>query len=64
MGQKLIIRSGGIFVIVCSRNRNHLTTSCRSVVHYACLRLCSSIVHFNPKQLTLFCLMWLISASA
>jgi len=29
-----------------SASRNHLTTFCRPFVHYACLRLCSAIVHF------------------
>ena len=29
-----------------SASRNHLTTFCRPFVHCACLRLCSTIVHF------------------
>jgi len=29
-----------------SASRNHLTTFCRPFFHYACLRLCSAIVHF------------------
>jgi len=29
-----------------SASRNHLTTFCGPFVHYACLRLCSAIVHF------------------
>jgi len=45
MGQKVIIRlwweSG-----LSSASRNHLTTFCRPFVHYACLILCSAIVHF------------------
>jgi len=45
MGQKVMIRfrweSG-----LSSASRNHLTTFCRSSVHYECLRLCSAIVHF------------------
>jgi len=45
MGQKVIIRfwweSG-----LSSASRNHLTTLCRPFVHYACLGLCSAIVHF------------------
>jgi len=45
MGQKVIIRfwweSG-----LASASRNHLTTFCRPFFHYACLRLCSAIVHF------------------
>jgi len=28
------------------------------------VRLCSAIVHFCPKQLSLLCLLWLFSASA
>jgi len=27
-------------------SRNHLTTFWRPFVHYACVRLCSAIVHF------------------
>ena len=45
MGQKVIIRcwweSG-----LSSASRNHLTTFCRPFAHYACLSLCSAIVHF------------------
>jgi len=26
-------------------SRNHLTTFCRPFAHYACLRLCSAMVH-------------------
>jgi len=63
MGQKVIIRfcweSG-----LSSASINHLTTFCRLFVHYACLRLCFAIVHFNPKQLSLFRLLTLINASA
>jgi len=44
MGQKVIIKfwweSGSS-----SASRNQLTTFCRSFSHYACLRLCSAIVH-------------------
>jgi len=29
-----------------SASRNHITTFCRPSLHYACLRLCSAIVHF------------------
>jgi len=45
MGQKEIIRfwwEAGLS----SASRNHLTTFCRPFVHYACLGLCSTIVHF------------------
>jgi len=49
MGQKVIIRfwweSG-----LSSASRYHLTTFCRLFVHYACLRLCSAIVHFIRKN--------------
>jgi len=60
MGHKVIIRfwweSG-----LSSASRNHLITFCAPFVHYACLRLCSAVVY--PKQLSLFCLLWLISAN-
>jgi len=62
MGQKVIIRfwweSG-----LSSASRNHPTTFSRPFVHYACLRLCSAIVHFIQNN-CLFCLLWLVSASA
>ena len=51
-----------IRVIVCVHN--HLTTFGRPFDHYACLRLRSATLHFHLKQLSLFCLLWLISASA
>jgi len=45
MSQKVIIRfwceSGSS-----SSSRNYLTIFCRPFVHCACLRLCSTIVHF------------------
>jgi len=44
----------GIWLIVCVQKPSH--HFCRPFVHYACLRLCSAIVHFIPKQLSLFCL--------
>jgi len=63
MGQKVIIRfwweSG-----LSSVSRNHLIIFCRCFVHYACLRLSSVISPLYPKQLSLFCLLWLIRASA
>jgi len=62
MGQQVIIRfwceSG-----LSSTSRNHLAAFCKPLVHYACLRLCSAIVLYR-KQLFLFCLLRLISASA
>jgi len=62
MGQKAITRfwweSG-----LSSASRNHLTTFCRPFVHYTCLRLCSTIVHFVWNNLSLFCLLWLSNAS-
>jgi len=62
MSQKVIIRfwweSG-----LSSVSRNYLATFCRPVVHYACLRLCSAIVHFI-RNMSLFCLLRLISACA
>jgi len=63
MGQKVIIRfwwESGLL----SASRNHLTTFCRLSVHYACLRLCSAIVHFIRNNcVDLYCLL-LIRASA
>ena len=63
MGQKVIIRfwweSG-----LSSASRNHLTTFCRRFVHYACLRLCSAIVHFNGNNCLYFVSYWLRSACA
>ena len=58
MGQKAIIRfwceSG-----LSSASRNHLTTFCRPFVHYACLRLCSAIVHFIENNCLYFvCYGW------
>jgi len=44
MGQKVIIRFWWE-----SASRNHLTTFCIPFVHYACLRLCSAIVHLSEK---------------
>jgi len=59
MGQKVIIRcwweSG-----LSSAFRNHLNTFCRRFVHYACLRLCSAIVHFIPNNCFYFvCYGWI-----
>jgi len=45
MGQKAIIRFRRESSLS-SASRNLLTTFCRPFVHYACLRLCSAIVHF------------------
>jgi len=62
MGQKVIIRfwweSG-----LSSASRKHLTTFCRPFVHYACLIVFRDSPLY-PKQLSLFCLLWMISASA
>jgi len=44
-GQKVIFRFWGESPLSYA-SRNHLTTFCRPYVHYACLRLCSAIVHF------------------
>jgi len=56
MGQKVIIRfwweSGQS-----SASRNHLTTVCS--VQYACLRLCSAMIHFSWNNcLYFFCYGW------
>ena len=63
MGQKVVTRfwweSG-----LSSAYRNHLTTFCRPFVHCACLK---SVFHDSPlypKHLSLFCVLWLISACA
>jgi len=58
MGQKVIARfwweSG-----LSSGYRNHFTTSCRSFLQYACLKLCSAIVHFIWKNCLYFvCYGW------
>ena len=37
-----------------SASRNHLTTFCRSFAYYACLRLCSAVVHFIRNE-TIVC---------
>jgi len=47
-----------------STSRNHLTTFCRPFVHYACLKIAFRDNSLYPKQFSLFCLLWLISASA
>jgi len=72
MGQKVKIRfwweSG-----LSSACRNHLATFCRRFVHYACggrnVIVFRMMIVFRdstlyPKQLSLFCLLRLISASA
>jgi len=38
-----------------SASRNHLITFCRPFVHYACLRLCSAIVHFMRNNCLILC---------
>jgi len=45
MGPKAIIRFRRESPLS-SASRNHLTTFCRPFVHYACLSLCSAMVHF------------------
>jgi len=49
MDQKVIIRfwwgSG-----LSSASRKHLITFCRPFVHYACLGLCSAMVHFMRNK--------------
>jgi len=58
MGQKVIItfwwESG-----LSSESKNQLTTFCRSFSHYACLRLCSAILHFIRNNCPQFvCYGW------
>ena len=61
MGQKLI-RSGGIFVIVCVQEpSHHFPQIFRPLRMY---KIVLRDISLYPKQLTLFCLLWLISASA
>ena len=60
MGQKVIVgfwwESG-----LSSASRNHLTTFCIPFVHYACFKIVFRDKLYR-KQLSLFCLLWLISA--
>jgi len=63
MGQKLIIRlwweSG-----LSSAFRKHFTTFCRPFAHYACLNLCSAIVHFIQNNCLYFvCYGWSVRTS-
>ena len=60
MGQKVIIRSGGIFVCV-QKPSQHFLQIFRSLRMFKIVLRDSSLY---PKQLPLFCLLWLISASA
>jgi len=58
MAEKVIIRFRRASALS-SASRNHLTTFCRPVVHYACLRLCSAIVHFIRNNCIYFvCYGW------
>ena len=62
MGQKVIIRSGGIFVIGCVQKPSH-----HFVQIFRPLRMFKIVLRDSslyPKRLTLFCLLWLISAKA
>jgi len=62
MGQKVIIRSGGIFVIVCVQKPSHHFLQIFYPLRMFKIVLRDSSLY--PKQLTLFFLPWLISASA
>jgi len=62
MGQKVIIRFWWESGLSCA-SRNHLTNFCRPFVHYACFKVVFCDNSLYPKQLSLFCLLWLISAS-
>jgi len=58
MVQKVIIRFWWESALSCA-SRNHLTTFCKLLVHYACLRLCSAIVHFIGNNCQCFvCYGW------
>jgi len=63
MGQKVIILVlVGIWVIVCiQKPSHHFLQTFRSLRMFKIV-FCGSSLH--PKQLSLFCLLWLISASA
>jgi len=59
MGQKVIIRIWWEFLGLSSASRNHLTTFCRPFIHYACLLLCSAIVHVIGNNCLCFvCCGW------
>jgi len=61
MGQKVIIRSGGIFVIVCvQKPSHHFLQTFRALRMFKIVLRDSSLY---PKQLPLFCLLRLIGAS-
>ena len=62
MGQKLIIRYGGIFVIVCVQKPSHHFPQIFRPLRMHKIVLRDSALY--PKQLTLFRLLWLINASA
>jgi len=53
MGQKVMIGFRWESALS-SASRNVLTTFCRPSVHYACLRLCSAIIHFIWKNCLYF----------
>jgi len=58
MGQKVMIMFWCEFGLSFA-SRNHLTTFCRPPIHYACLRLCSAIVHFIRNNFLYFvCYGW------
>ena len=47
-----------------STSRNHLTTFCRPFSYYACLKLCSAIVHFiQNNSLYFVCYGWSVQTS-
>jgi len=53
MGKKVIIMFRREFELS-SASKNRITTFSRPFVHYACLRLCSAIVHFIRKNFLYF----------
>jgi len=58
MGQKVIIMFGWDSGLSFA-SRNHLSTFCSPFVHYACLKLCSVIVHFIRDNCLYFvCYGW------
>ena len=64
MDQKVIIRIWWEFLGLSSTSRNHLTTFCRPFIPLRMFKIVFRGSSRHRKQLSLFCLQWLISASA
>ena len=61
-GQKVIIRFWWKYGLS-SASRNHLTTFYRPFAHYGCFKIVFRDSSLHPKQFSLFCLLWLMSAN-